>query len=103
MCALKPDRPRALSRDDAETLAIQAIGFLAEDPRRMGRFLSLTGMEPDTLITGAETAPVQVAVLDYLLGDESLLMVFSGHAGLNPEAVPAARALLEGADRTHSD
>lgn len=103
MCALKPDRPGALSRDDAETLAIQAIGFLAEDPRRMGRFLSLTGMEPDTLIAGAETAPVQVAVLDYLLGDESLLMVFSGHAGLSPEAVPAARALLEGADRTHSD
>lgn len=95
MCALKSGRPKALDRDEAETLAIRAIGFLAEDPPRMGRFLSLTGMEPGTLIAGAETAPVQVAVLDYLLGDESLLMVFSGHAAVEPQTVSVARALLD--------
>ena len=98
MCALKADRPKALSRDDAETLAFQAIGFLAEEPNRIGRFLSLTGMEPTTLMDAAETAPVQVAVLDYLLSDESLLMVFSGHAGVDPTAVTVARALLDGTD-----
>jgi hypothetical protein len=103
MCALKAGRPKALTRDDAETLAFQAIGFLAEEPNRIGRFLSLTGMEPDTLLAGAETAPVQVAVLDYLLGDESLLMVFSGHAGLNPEAISVARALLDGTDHRGMD
>ncbi len=96
MCALKTGRARALTREDAETLAIRAIGFLAEDPRRIGRFLSLTGMDPGTLMAGAETAPVQVAVLDYLLSDESLLMVFSSHAAITPEAIPAARTLLDG-------
>jgi hypothetical protein len=96
MCALKSDRPKGLSREQAETLAIRAIGFLAEDAGRLNRFLALTGMKPQGLIAGAETAPVQAAVLDHLLQDESLLMVFSGHAGLAPEAVSAARALLEG-------
>jgi hypothetical protein len=95
MCALKSGRAKALTRDDAETIAIRAIGFLAEDTRRIGRFLSLTGMEPETLMTGAESTPVQVAVLDHLLGDESLLMVFCGHAASAPETVPAARTLLD--------
>ncbi len=99
MCALKAGRSKALSREDAETIALQALGFLAAEPARIGRFLSLTGMEPATLMAGAETAAVQVAVLDHLLGDESLLMVFSGHAGLNPDAVAVARALLDGADQ----
>jgi hypothetical protein len=96
MCALKSGRHRRLNRDEAETIAIQALGFLAEEPNRIGRFLSLTGMEPGTLMEGAETAAVQIALLDHLLGDESLLMVFSGHAGLNPDAVAEARALLSG-------
>jgi hypothetical protein len=99
MCALKSERPNALSLDDAETIAISAIAFLAEDQRRMERFLALTGMDPQTLIAGAETPPVQVAVLDHLLGDESLLMVFVSVKGLLPEAVPAARALLDGVKR----
>ena len=94
MCALKRDRPARLTRDEAETVAIRALGFLADDPRRLTRFLSLTGMEPATLMAGAETSTVQTAVLDYLLTDESLLMVFSGHAALAPDVVPAARALL---------
>jgi hypothetical protein len=58
--------------------------------------MSLTGLEPGDLSEAAETAPIQAAVLDYLLGDESLLMVFCGHASLRPDAVPAARALLDG-------
>jgi hypothetical protein len=95
MCALKSGRPKALSRDDAETIALRAIAFLAEDPRRIGRFLSLTGMEPETLMAGAESTPVQVAVLDYLLSDESLLMVFSGHAAIPPEGISIARSLLD--------
>jgi hypothetical protein len=96
MCALKPDRPRTLSREDAETIALRALGFLAGEPKQLQRFLSLTGLEPGDLSEAAETAPVQAAVLDYLLQDESLLMVFSSHAGLRPDALPAARALLDG-------
>lgn len=95
MCALKSGRRKTLTREDAETLALRALAFLAEDPGRLGRFLALTGLDPDGLRTAADTAPVQAAALDYLLGEESLLLVFAGHAGTDPETIPAARALLE--------
>ena len=94
MCALKRDRTAPLTRDEAETVAIRGLGFLADDPHRLIRFLSLTGLEPATLMAGADTSSVQTAVLDYLLADESLLMVFASHAALAPDVVPAARALL---------
>lgn len=98
MCALKPGRHKRPSRDDAETIAFQALGFLAEEPNRIGRFLSLTGIEAASLMEGAESAAVQVAILDHLLGDESLLMVFSGHAGVDPGQVAVARSLLADED-----
>ncbi|MGE5267571.1 MAG: DUF3572 domain-containing protein [Deltaproteobacteria bacterium] len=96
MCALKRDRPQTLTRDDAETVALQALAFLAEEPKRLGRFLALTGYQPAELAEAATTGAVQSAVLDYLLSDESLLLVFSSSAGLRPEAVLSARALLDG-------
>jgi hypothetical protein len=96
MCALKRDRPKTLTRDDAETIALQALAFLAEEPKRLGRFLALTGYQPAELSEAATTGAVQLAVLDHLLSDESLLLVFSSSAGIRPEAVPLARALLDG-------
>jgi len=95
MCAFKSGRASGLDRDDSETLALRALAFLAEDARRLTRFLSLTGLDPADLMAAAGTAPVQVAALDHLLGDESLLMVFAGNAGVAPETIAAARALLE--------
>ena len=35
-----------LDRGDAETVAIQAVAFLAADPARLGRFLAATGIGP---------------------------------------------------------
>jgi hypothetical protein len=95
MCALKTGKPKSISREDAETMALQALGFLAEDPRRLTRFLALTGMEPDGLMAAAETTPVQSATLDHLLSDESLLLVFAANTGVAPETVAVARALLD--------
>ena len=34
------------TREFGENLAIQALGFLAQDPERLGRFLSLAGIGP---------------------------------------------------------
>lgn len=94
MCALKLNRDNRLSRDDAETIALRALAFLASDERHLSRFLALSGVDAGTLMAGAETASIQAAVLDHLLQDESLLMVFAGHASLPPQSVASARALL---------
>ena len=85
-----------LTLDDAESLALQGLTFLASDPERMSRFFALTGLGPGELRSWAETPRFQVAVLDHLMGDESLLLVFAAEAGIAPgDAVPARQVLVE--------
>lgn len=93
MSRLRPDR---ITLDDAEAIALQALGFLAEDPQRLSRFLSLTGIDLGQLRTEAKTPGFQAAVLEYMLGDESLLLTFCQDAGIDPVAVEPAHALLSG-------
>ncbi|MBA4171244.1 MAG: DUF3572 domain-containing protein [Hyphomicrobium sp.] len=83
-----------LDLEGAETIALKALTFLAEDMPRLGRFLALTGIGPSELAAGAATAGMQAAVLDHLLSDESLLLVFSAQAGLQPQQIGYAHALL---------
>ena len=93
MPRLRPDR---LSLDDAETIALQALGFLADDPQRVTRFLSLTGSDAGQLRAEAKNREFQAATLEYMLGDESLLLAFCQEAGIDPVAIGPAYALLGG-------
>lgn len=82
------------SRDEAEELGIKALAFLAEDGRRMGRFLQLTGIAPDRLLADAGETATLVAVLEHLAGDESLLLVFTTSANIDPAKIIPALDLL---------
>ena len=90
----RPLRKDGLSKDEAATLALQGLTFLAGDMTRLGRFLSLTGFSPADLKASIGTQRLQTAVLEYLLSDESLLLVFAADTGAKPESVEPARALL---------
>jgi len=85
------------TRDSAETLAIQALSFLAEDPERLGRFLAVTGLEAQSLRGAAREPNFLLGVLDHLAGDERLLTEFASQHELTPEVVIRARDLLAGA------
>jgi hypothetical protein len=80
--------------EEAATLALAGLTFLAEDGPRLGRFLALTGIGPDQLRAVADAPETLLAVFDHLLGDESLLLVFTASKGIPPEAVAPARAAL---------
>ncbi|AHB48675.1 hypothetical protein W911_10185 [Hyphomicrobium nitrativorans NL23] len=89
---------------DAETVGLAALAFLAEDAPRLGRFLALTGIGPDQLRSAADAPETLLAVLDHLLGDESLLLVFASTRGIRPETlVPAREALARtlGSETVH--
>jgi Protein of unknown function (DUF3572) len=88
-------KKQKLDRGDAEALALQGLTFLAADPSRLSRFLTLTGIEPGELRSWAEAPHLQAAVLDHFLGDESLLLVFAAEAGIAPDHLLPARHLLE--------
>jgi hypothetical protein len=80
----------------AEAMGLDALIFLAEDEARIGRFLALSGTGPDELRRAAGEPAMLAAVLDFLLADESLLLVFANSKGHAPEDVWPAQALLAG-------
>lgn len=101
----KPDRRATVNRringtparvEDAQAIAVEALAFLATDDERLGRFLALTGLSPDTIRAAAASPGFLVAVLDHLAEDESMLVAFSANAGRDPAAVAKARAVLAG-------
>jgi hypothetical protein len=81
---------------DPELLAIDALGFLAEDVERLGRFLALTGIAPETLRDAARAPGFLAAVLDHLAQDEALVLAFAANRQVAPERVLAARDRLAG-------
>jgi hypothetical protein len=82
------------SRQAAESLALEALSFLARDAGRIAGFLANAGVGPDQLREVAHEPGFLVAVLDHLLTDEPLLLMFSEDSGISPRAVPAARMVL---------
>jgi len=82
---------------DNETLALQVVQFLAGDADRLGRFLALSGIAPADLKNTLNEPAFLGGVLDYLLGDETLLQEFCANAGVSPEQPARARRALPGA------
>ena len=89
------------SRETAAMLAIQALGFIAEEPERRNAFLSVTGIGLGAIRDAARESGFLAGVLEHMLGDESLLIAFAASAGIDPVAVGRARGVLGGtSDRT---
>jgi len=89
-----PKQSSAPSPEDSAKLALAALTFLAEDGPRLGRFLALTGIGPEDLRAVADAPETLIGVLDHVLADESLLLVFAASKGISPEVVSPARAAL---------
>lgn len=83
------------NRDRAETIALDALVFLAAGPERIERFLRQSGLEAATLKARAGEAETLRAVLDFLLADERLAEEFCQQNGLSPRELWAAQHLLE--------
>ncbi len=97
---LKPSpKPAArISAETAESLAIDALGFLAGEPERIGRFLAISGIESQDLRRAAAEPGFLAGVLAYLTDDESLTLAFAANAGISPDSVVKARHVLSPAD-----
>lgn len=87
----------SLSRKDGEDLAAAALGFLAAEPDRLSRFLDLSGLGPHNLRAAAAAPGFLEAVLDYLIGDEPVLIAFAEAQEIAPERVVRARHAMDGA------
>jgi hypothetical protein len=86
------------SRESAESIAIQALNFLAAEPTRLSRFLALSGLEAQSIRAAAAESGFLAGVLAYLFEDETLLLAFAAEAGVKPAEIDLARRALAGAD-----
>jgi hypothetical protein len=85
-----------VGRQRAEAMAVQALGYIGREPEQLGRFLALSGLGPDTIRSAAHDPQFLAGVLDYLAGDERSLSAFASHAGVTPQQVMQAHAMLSG-------
>ena len=84
-----------IDRETAETIAVQGLAFLAEEPARIQRFFLVTGLDPSEIRARAGTPELLSAVLEHLAGDESLLLVFAASREMAPESIGLALRALQ--------
>jgi hypothetical protein len=88
------DAPR---RQEAEVLALRAAAFLATEPERLVRFLDLSGIDAQALRASLADPGFLGGLLDHLLADETLLLMFAEAEDMRPEQIVRLRRLLPGA------
>jgi Protein of unknown function (DUF3572) len=81
----------------AETLALEALGYLAADQAGLVRFLAASGLERDDLRARAASPELLAGVLDFVLSDDALLADFCDARRLSAKDVHRARRALPGA------
>ncbi len=85
-----------MTEETAATLALTALVFITRTPANMDRFLGGSGLDPASLKARADEPELQVAVLDFLLADEPLLVAFCEEDLIQPRDVHMARHTLGG-------
>lgn len=89
--------PPRMTEAGAETLALRALTYLSIEPDALGRFLVNSGLGPAELKARVADPDLLVAVLDFLLSNETLLVGFCEVDSTEARHVHMARHLLGGA------
>lgn len=84
----------SMTRERAETLALDALAFLAGNPGQIGRFLGNSGLDAAELRLRAAEPDMLRAVLDFLLTDDGLVADFCKEQGLDPRDIHRANHSL---------
>ncbi|MBA83958.1 DUF3572 domain-containing protein [Thalassobius sp. S69A] len=90
-----------LSRDSAETLALEALTWLVGNEELLPVFLGASGAGIDDLKAGAGDPAFLGAVLDFILMDDAWVMAFCDGKGTPYEHLMQARAALPGGQAVH--
>jgi hypothetical protein len=85
-----------MTPENAEILALEGLGWLAGEEEAIHRFLDLSGIDGADLRAAAGSPGTAVAVLDFLLANEELLVRFCDHAEVKTRDVHMARHVLGG-------
>ena len=80
---------KQLAKDPHET-AIAVLGWLANEPDMLSRFLALTGVEPGQLRSAVDNPGFLAGMLDFVMQHEPTAMAFCQATGTAPETLTFA-------------
>lgn len=87
-----------MNEHEARNIADDGFGYIAARPELVSNLLAQTGSTADSLRKMAARPEFGVFILDFLLERDDLVVDFASSAGLKPERVVIARAVLGGGD-----
>jgi hypothetical protein len=90
-----------MRREPAETLALQALAWLAAQDGLLARFLDQSGAAPGELAASAADPRLLAAVLDFLLTEDAMVTGFCDACGFAYTDPIQARAALPGGQTPH--
>nr|WP_295371194.1 DUF3572 domain-containing protein [uncultured Sphingosinicella sp.] len=88
-------RIQSTNSDEAETLALSALGWTLSDGDRAARFLALTGLSPEDLRERLGEASLLAAALGFLEAHEPDLLACADALNVAPARLVEARGVLE--------
>ena len=74
-----------MTLDEAETIALKGLGFLANSSADLDRFVAGSGVDPAYFRLQAEDPHFLAAVIDFLLTGDELLLAFCTAESLDPK------------------
>ncbi|WP_417595555.1 DUF3572 domain-containing protein [Parasphingorhabdus sp.] len=75
---------------DADIIALQALGWVLQDKDRAERLLALTGLDPHELRSGLEDPAMLASLLGFLANHEPDLIACAEAIGIAPANLAAA-------------
>jgi hypothetical protein len=90
-----------MKAEAAETVALQALGWLAGQDDLFGQFLGATGATATSVAEAAGRPEFLAAVLDFVLMDDAWVVAFCDAAGIGYGLPMQARAALPGGQMVH--
>lgn len=91
----------SMTRDAAETLALECLGWLAGDEELLPIFMGATGAGADDLRERAQDPVFLGSVLDFVMMDDAWVLRFCEAHARPGEALMQARAALPGGEQVH--
>ena len=83
-----------ISPDEAELLAIKALSYMADSEGTLDRFAAESGVSEGDIRQHIGERPFLIAVLDFLMANEALLVEFAEGQKIDPRLVGLAHHML---------
>lgn len=90
-----------MKQEFAETIALQALGWLAQNEDHVSAFIAWSGVSLRDMRDQAEKPEFLAAVIDFVMQEDDRVLEFCASVTLPPERLQQIRAALPGGASEH--